>query len=211
MSPWGRSSTAGPSRGGMVGLLVTRPTVVACGWDTGRMDIADFIRARLDEDEQIARAASGNTVVGEPGNWQPSPTGDEWEADSSEHGDEELLVALRPGLPRPPDVMGGYWGAIASWEDTESGVDGPRDEFQHAARHDPAAVLRDVAAKRGMIRLAFQHAAKIDGEWGCCHSAEQIEAGLCEYGPELELLQLLAAPYAAHPDYRPEWAPEDEE
>lgn len=80
----------------------------------------------------------------------------------------------------------------------------------HIARFaDPARVLREVEAKRSAIREAFRHAAAVDGEWGCCHDAEQIERGECEeeVPSEMPILQALASVYADHPDYRPEWAP----
>ncbi|MFD0408613.1 DUF6221 family protein [Kitasatospora sp. NPDC127116] len=55
----------------------------------------------------------------------------------------------------------------------------------HIARHDPARVLADVDAKRRV--LADVESFTEDGA--------------------LAVLQLLALPYADHPDYRPEWAP----
>jgi hypothetical protein len=79
----------------------------------------------------------------------------------------------------------------------------------HITRHDPARVLAECEAKRRIVELAFSHAAKIDGEWGCCHSVQGIRDGLCdEQRPDdLPLLRLLALPYADHPDYRDEWKP----
>jgi hypothetical protein len=69
--------------------------------------------------------------------------------------------------------------------------------------------LAECEAKRRIVELAFSHAAKIDGEWGCCHSVQGIRDGLCdEQRPDdLPLLRLLALPYADHPDYRDEWKP----
>jgi hypothetical protein len=66
-----------------------------------------------------------------------------------------------------------------------------------------------IGALERTIRIAFEHAAAVDGEWGCCHTADEIEAGRCEETrPEsLELLRLLAVPYAHRPGYRPEWRP----
>lgn len=79
----------------------------------------------------------------------------------------------------------------------------------HIARHHPARVLAEVDAKRKLIRRIFEYEAKIDSEWGCCHYAEEIEAGLCsEVNPaEVTALRLLALPYADHPGYREEWRP----
>jgi hypothetical protein len=82
-------------------------------------------------------------------------------------------------------------------------------EAEHIIRHDPARVLREIDAKRQILRQAFEHAATIDGEWGCCHDADEIEAGHCEEQRpnDLRLLRLLALPYAGRPGYREEWAP----
>ncbi|WP_329474279.1 DUF6221 family protein (plasmid) [Streptomyces sp. NBC_01723] len=80
---------------------------------------------------------------------------------------------------------------------------------RHVALHDPARVLREIDVKRQIVRQAFEHAATIDGEWGCCHDAEAIEAGYCEEQRpnDLRLLRLLALPYADRAGYREEWRP----
>lgn len=163
-------------------------------------ELAGLIRQGLAEDERIAREACGSTVVGEPGNWRQAPGGDEWVAEENEYGDEELLVALRPGLPRPPDVMGGYWGAIVCTQadERERGVRGPMDAFRHAARHDPATVLRDVAAKRRLLdqALAWEHHAGDRNPMG--EPCEATRGGPCDCGRDERVhavLQGLAAPY----------------
>lgn len=89
--------------------------------------------------------------------------------------------------------------------------EGGHDEYQaaHIARHSPENVLADVASKHRLIELAFQHAATIDGEWGCCHTSVEIRAGQCHstHPNHMIDLQLLAIPFAVHPDYREEWKP----
>ena len=173
------------------------------------MELVDFLRARLDEDEAIARAASGSTVVGEPGNWKPSPAGDEWEVSRDDGYADELLVALRPNLPRPPEVLGGYWGVVVGyrWESEEPGSGAPLLEFEHAARHDPARVLREVDAKRQLLKA---HAASAFGTWvgddsdktpACRRCGDLTTAFPCH------TVKLLALPYADCPDYREEWRP----
>jgi hypothetical protein len=69
-----------------------------------------------------------------------------------------------------------------------------------------ARVLREIEAKRQLIALAFKREATVDGEWGCGHSAEGIEAGRCpEHNPnDIPEIRLLALPYAGHPDHRDE-------
>ena len=86
-------------------------------------------------------------------------------------------------------------------------------------------MLAECEAKRRIVAEAFEVAATIDGEWGCCHDAEDIRRGYREptpgwgdeaeplpegcAGPEVagKFLQALAAVYADHPDYRQEWKP----
>ena len=86
-------------------------------------------------------------------------------------------------------------------------------------------MLAECEAKRRIVAEAFEVAATIDGEWGCCHDADDIRRGYREptpgWGDEAEplpegcagpegagkFLQALAAVYAGHEDYRQEWKP----
>lgn len=167
--------------------------------------LADFNDARLDEDERTAWGASGATVIGEPGNWKTSPTGDEWEAERTDCDEDELLVALRPGLPRPPDVMSGKWGAIVCFkpEFEDRGVTSPLPQFQHAARHDPARVLAEVATKRLLIANWRELIHRIDAE----QDPEKRERlALTRHGLDQVAFQF-AAVHDQHPDYQPGWRP----
>jgi len=85
-----------------------------------------------------------------------------------------------------------------------------RDAGLSSGLNVAARVLREVEAKRQIVDIILQYEAKVDGEWGCCHSAEQIAAGLCpdSVPGEIEGLRLLALPYDTHPDYDAAWAPE---
>lgn len=92
-------------------------------------DVVSFLRARLDEDEQIARAASDlgaswyvDGRTGEVAAVQPDP----------EPGDSAVLVTCDS------------YGLSAAVEE---------EQAVHIARHDPACVLRDVEAKRRIIDL----------------------------------------------------------
>lgn len=60
-------------------------------------------------------------------------------------------------------------------------------QAEHIARHDPDRVLRQVAALREVVRVS----------WG---------TGDPVY--EDDLMQSLAAIWEKHPDYRPEWTPD---
>jgi hypothetical protein len=69
----------------------------------------------------------------------------------------------------------------------------------HSARHDPARVLREVAAKRAMVRAwveAMQE--QLSG-----HTDTDFIM-LCELA-----LAHFAAVYSDHPEYRPAWLPAD--
>jgi hypothetical protein len=148
----------------------------------------EFVLARLAEEEAAAITASGGTVVGEPGNWTPAPGGDEWEVHADRaQGDLEILVALRPGLPRPPEVLKGCWGSVISWSRDVADWDAwvPEPQFRHAAIQDPAATLRDIKAKRRII------------DWYSGLDADY------DYGtfPD-DVITALAGKWDNHPDYR---------
>lgn len=138
-------------------------------------ELVQFLRACLDEDERIARAAS-------PGPWEQSGIG-------------EYGWGVSFSVP----------GAGVEAEDSDQG----RADAAHIAGHDPVRVLREIDAKRALMKVIFRYEAKIDGEWGCCHDAEEIEAGECEETPpnEIEALRVLAALYADRPGFREEWRP----
>lgn len=162
------------------------------------MTIVEFLMAMLDEDEQVAQAAM-------PGPWR-------WRTDEGALG----------GEPNPPGSP--QWGHCGpdlisvNGEDviTSTGYDADnvivlRADAEHVARHDPARVLAEVAAKRRQIDLTFRYEATIDGEWGCRHDAEEIARGGCPATPVdgIAMLRLLAVVYADHPGYRSDWAPHD--
>ncbi|MFB4280824.1 DUF6221 family protein [Nonomuraea sp. MTCD27] len=88
------------------------------------MDLVDFIRARLDEDEQAAaHEPSGRRIHPADLQWEYQPDGD-------------------------PDVPGG--DVIA--RDHRIVMDLPQVVAAHIARHDPARVLREVEAKRRLLQ-----------------------------------------------------------
>ncbi|QTJ64990.1 hypothetical protein HYG77_04840 [Rhodococcus sp. ZPP] len=120
-------------------------------------DLVDFLNARLDEDEAIAKAV------------YVDPT---WEYDGTS----------------------GVGGIVFECSDGAWVADkvGPRNGA-HITRHDPAHVLRDVAAKRCIIST-LQHwpSWAVPGDDGNL--------------PVRIALRHMAAVYAAHPDYDPTWA-----
>ena len=71
-------------------------------------------------------------------------------------------------------------------------------------------LLAECETKRRIIYYAFENAAKIDGEWGCCCTVGEIRSGSCEgYGARAanDVLRLLALPYTEHPDCKDAWRP----
>jgi hypothetical protein len=96
-------------------------------------DLCAFLRARLDEDEKIAR---GTTV---PLDWHQGPGDDdpEWV------GDE--MVLMWPPEFHTPYEQDKHWRGLT--------VE-PAGLAAHIARHDPARVLAEVEAKREVVRLA---------------------------------------------------------
>jgi Family of unknown function (DUF6221) len=72
---------------------------------------------------------------------------------------------------------------------------------EHIARHDPARVLADVAAKRAIVALH-------DDEGGAheCVGHDSAWGTVTDYERDCRTLRLLAAPYADHPDFDPAWA-----
>jgi Family of unknown function (DUF6221) len=147
-------------------------------------DLLEFLNARIGEDEAAAVQAT------------PGP----WEFEGDDPADDELYTVH--------DGAGGdLTGQTVAWTRHRQVANG-----QHIARHDPARVLRDVAFRRKLIGFALRNAASIDGEWGDCHDAADIAAGLCSgHGDAAarDILGLLAAIWCDHPDYRPEWEPDD--
>jgi len=73
-----------------------------------------------------------------------------------------------------------------SWPDMDGEVRSP--ELVHSRRHDPARVLREVAAKRALIGSTIK---RIEEGWGC-HDNEGI---VCAD------LRPMAEVYSDHPDF----------
>jgi hypothetical protein len=130
---------------------------------TGMSDLVEFLTARLDEDEQVARDAA----VDAGGTWKPG-------AGVWGDLDEVFPVVYDEGRPTP-------------------------DQAAHIARHDPARVLADVAAKRQLV-VALAGYVPAD-----MHFLDDVTASRAHVA--LLGLTHLALPYADHPDYREEWKP----
>lgn len=113
-------------------------------------------------------------------------------------GEDERIAQ---GAARTDDGLGGNWAPAAiagKWLNADARVD------DHVAAHDPARVLREVAAKR-----------KILTDYADCHGRE-LPAGVHDGRDPDEreiaqairdtlevIVQDLAAAYSDHPDYDP--------
>lgn len=153
-------------------------------------DLVEFLWARFDEDEQVASGAIR-------GPWAVATNGEVY----APSYDREVRLTGRRTTTEHLYVTSDSEGILPSVQE---------EEAEHIARHDPARVLTEVAAKRAILDHALVYEAKIDGEWACCHEPDEIAAGLCPATPPgaIRLLRLLAAPYASHPDYDPVWGEE---
>ena len=131
--------------------------------------LAEFLEARLAEDWEAATASI--TTVGDT--WEASGSVVEIEGDTKGRSVFEWTVCFDEGAP------------------SEAQAD-------HIARHDPARVLREVAAKRRIMEFA----EKVDA------LAETVFQEFSNH-PEADgvaLLKMLALPYADHPDFDPNWS-----
>lgn len=150
-----------------------------------------FVAARVDEDEAAALAAK-------PGDWNPDfHLSHGWRVLNGPDFRTSTLVAWSPGS--------------FSDDPTRQG----RDTAAHIARHDPARVLREVAAKRDHLAMwdealaRRERAVKLAGSDSELHRraavTQRAEAnGYCEAVMRLVLAD--AAVYSDHPAYNQSWA-----
>ncbi|GIE30156.1 hypothetical protein Ait01nite_032010 [Actinoplanes italicus] len=170
-------------------------------------DLIVFLRARLDEDEQVAREASRRKHDG----WTPS--GEHWQWVEP---DQDQVLTLDPVAE---ECLNDYGRAdLRSVEEYPVGSGlGDLPHFvvrseevrtldaMHIARWDPARVLTEVEAKRKLIELHEDVRGdedQIDGEWGNGRWSWDDPSRT-----SVKMLKALAQPYAGHPDYREEWRP----
>lgn len=123
-------------------------------------DIVEFLRARLDEDEQVARAAAD------------AKGGAAWYVSRGGCGDIDIWVEQH----------------LSEDDDDETEVS------LHVRRHDPARVLREVAAKRRLMALHRVGTDPCDA-----HDGATMESEPCD------VIGDLASVYSDHPDYDPAW------
>ncbi|MFF7190593.1 DUF6221 family protein [Streptomyces sp. NPDC008222] len=134
-------------------------------------ELVRWLGEQLDTDERIARAAT-------QGPWSVDS---ETYAESINAGDGTQVVA------------GGRWGGEASvFESTEDAL--------HIVRHDPSRVLRDIEAKRQLVK---RYERAMENRRAHPDDLASVGALLALHGA----VKLLALPYADRPGYREEWRP----
>ena len=140
-------------------------------------ELITWLRAQLDEDERVARAAS-------VGPWLTK------RADSV-YADETTVV-LQPG-PLPD------WATLVVPPQEEGGEGIDPGNAEHIARWDPARVLAEIDAKRRILEI--HHHIE------CQHDRYGPDGDCAECGNEYpcETVHLLAQPYAGHDGWREEW------
>jgi hypothetical protein len=146
-------------------------------------DLVAFLRARLDEDEGAARMAAAPA----------------WFLGSTEHDDKRSVRYTGPSTLHP----GQEWDYfIADHVDLA--------DANHMARHDPARVLREVAAKRAILarhRPWWDDYVDGDGiERATRECRECRPPGTPDNWP-CYTIKVLAAVFSDHPGYRDEWKP----
>ncbi|MFI6368911.1 DUF6221 family protein [Nocardia sp. NPDC050630] len=153
------------------------------------MTIDEFIRARLAEDETIARAALRHPTKYNPETREHERTGTdsgEWHTDSYVDPNDKRMVH---GASMTIYDEGGHTAEQAA----------------HIAHYDPARELRQVAATRDMFLFILESS----GMWELLvgarpPSAEQASADI----EKIRAVRAMVAVWRNHPDYRPEWSPD---
>lgn len=143
-------------------------------------DLIAFLTARLDEDEAVAREAASAL---------PGDEGYGWRAvhrylETHPASGESFIVDTSSELVARPASARSYDRAVAD----------------HIARHDPARVLREVAAKRAIVE-AYRQSRDI-----LMDNRQTWDLVRAAVGAQRVIVTQLAAVWSDHADYRREWA-----
>lgn len=141
-------------------------------------DINQFLRERLDDEEAVAKKAA--TQTSQSGNRGP---GEWWVKD----GEPDSRYSSSVGGCR-----------VYTNGDQGSNLLYSLASVQHIADHDPARILREVAAKRAILKSAelWSNAAfpDFDGGYACAMD---------------DAVMILASAYSDHPGFDPKWSLDD--
>jgi hypothetical protein len=144
----------------------------------------------MDDDERKARAAE---------------TGRRWEALSRSDYGPQVRVGDGdiddPGPEWRRDVNHPMWHCDDELDGCPDVARGWIAEAEHIARHDPARVLAEVAAKRRIVQLHGETMLPHVGGGGMCRECESASY-------PCSTVQHLAAVYADRDGYREEWRPQ---
>ncbi|MFD7093378.1 DUF6221 family protein [Streptomyces xanthophaeus] len=141
-------------------------------------DLVQFLRDRLDEDEQTAARAAGIS--------SDTPASPRWYA---------LLESVKRGWELFTDQRRLVASPLNEFD------------ARHAARHDPARVLAEVDARRQIVDLHGPLHVQGDPITGCTTCSWRDEMDDLHVEWPCPTLRLLGVPDADHPDYREEWRP----
>jgi hypothetical protein len=150
---------------------------------TSTLTLADFLLARLSDDEAVARAAAADVGWAPPGP-ERVQSGARWT--TSYHVVVRSRSVAGAPLEKRPIADCGTLGLSPA---------------KHIARHDPARVLAEVEAKRRIVEA-----------WGGLVGDNEEQAWALEHGDRsqavaITTLRLLALPYAGHEAYDEAWRP----
>ncbi|WPP30014.1 MULTISPECIES: DUF6221 family protein [unclassified Streptomyces] len=145
-------------------------------------ELVAWLGVQLDEDEQIAL-----TWPADQRNW-------------NEYGDRRIHYAS--GAGEGVSAVNVKANAALGWERIYVKRDGI-GLSRHVAEHDPARVLREINAKRRIIELCAPPLVEVTGPGDMERSFVPGEGS--PWG--LDILKLLALPYADRPGYREDWRP----
>ncbi|MCW2300717.1 DUF6221 family protein [Rhodococcus erythropolis] len=164
------------------------------------MGIVEFLEARIAEDEAVAKAALHHPRTYNKATQDFDQTG-------TDNGSWHTSSFCDPSDQRMVEGVG-----ITIYN--EGGH--TAEQADHIARHDPARILREVAAKRAVVVEHKLVPAK--NVWG--ESTGGFGCELCDSTPDLDLggieiersdgcktLRTLAVIFSDHPDFDEEWRP----
>lgn len=163
------------------------------------MNITDFLLARIAEDEAVARAATSGpwewwNLEGVDQGW--SDNGPNLQRTSAEWKRCEYFCTWPDGdtdhrgeKGKPGHEHKDTTEVIGSWGHDAWGISIEPTDAEHIARHDPARVLAECAAKRAIVESLL----------------DLLVSGGPSHHHYRHMLRTLAAVYADHDQYQEAW------
>jgi hypothetical protein len=146
----------------------------------GPVTLAGFLAARLDEDEAAANRASCDPVGAMEAHFEAEAL--------HEEQDWRLYPERKTEYSRgQADAL--HWASVRV-----------REQMRPLSLHDPSRVLREVEAKRRLLRLAD---SACPGD--CLDHGPEMHATEEHWGAAIR--SALAAIWSGHPDYQDQWKP----